>query len=150
MSQKVLTLCLVVKDGQVLLGMKKRGFGKGRWNGFGGKVESGETIEEAAKREVFEEVSLQVQNMEKAGELTFTFADREGQLLVHVFRVDSYEGEPIETEEMRPEWFKLDEMPFANMWSDDEHWFPYFLKGTKFNGAFHFDKPATTEHPAHI
>ena len=35
---------------QILLGMKKRGFGSGKWNGFGGKVEPNETIEEAAKR----------------------------------------------------------------------------------------------------
>ncbi|CAN0505072.1 unnamed protein product, partial [Ectocarpus sp. 12 AP-2014] len=33
---------------EILLGMKKRGFGEGKWNGFGGKVESGESVEEAA------------------------------------------------------------------------------------------------------
>ncbi len=41
----ILTLCLIVDDGRILLGMKKRGFGAGRWNGFGGKVEEGESIE---------------------------------------------------------------------------------------------------------
>lgn len=41
-TNKLLTL--------VLLGMKKRGFGAGKWNGFGGKVQPGETIEEAARR----------------------------------------------------------------------------------------------------
>jgi 8-oxo-dGTP diphosphatase/2-hydroxy-dATP diphosphatase len=30
--------------------MKKRGFGVGRWNGFGGKVEKQETILDEAKR----------------------------------------------------------------------------------------------------
>ena len=48
--KKLLTLVLVTRPNQVLLGMKKRGFGMGRWNGFGGKVEKGETILEAAKR----------------------------------------------------------------------------------------------------
>ena len=47
---KVLTLLFALRPGHVLLGMKKRGFGKGRWNGFGGKVEKDETIEEAAIR----------------------------------------------------------------------------------------------------
>ncbi|MDP4007437.1 MAG: hypothetical protein Q8P55_02500 [bacterium] len=42
--RKLFTLCIVQQEGQVLLGMKKRGFGKGRWNGFGGKVK-GEPIE---------------------------------------------------------------------------------------------------------
>ena len=47
---KLLTLLFVMRPNQVLLGMKKRGFGVGRWNGFGGKVQVGETIEDAAKR----------------------------------------------------------------------------------------------------
>jgi len=47
---KLLTLLFVVEPDRVLLGQKKPGFGGGRWNGFGGKVDQGETIEEAAKR----------------------------------------------------------------------------------------------------
>ena len=46
--RKVLTLCLAIQDGRLLLGMKKRGFGARWWNGFGGKIEEGETIEETA------------------------------------------------------------------------------------------------------
>ena len=49
-----MTLCLVVKENTILLGMKKRGFGVGRWNGFGGKLHEGESIEDAAKRETLE------------------------------------------------------------------------------------------------
>lgn len=50
LTSKLLTLVMVVQPGKVLLGMKKRGFGAGRWNGFGGKVQSGESIEDAARR----------------------------------------------------------------------------------------------------
>lgn len=50
LTNKLLTLVLVVQPGRVLLGMKKRGFGAGKWNGFGGKVQPGETIEQAARR----------------------------------------------------------------------------------------------------
>lgn len=50
LSPKLLTLVLVVRPGRVLLGMKKRGFGAGKWNGFGGKVQPGETIEDGARR----------------------------------------------------------------------------------------------------
>jgi hypothetical protein len=35
---------------EILLGMKKRGFGAGKWNGFGGKLEENESNEDAAKR----------------------------------------------------------------------------------------------------
>ncbi|MDR0650832.1 MAG: NUDIX domain-containing protein [Candidatus Peribacteria bacterium] len=43
-------------QGQLLLAMKKRGFGVGKWSGPGGKVEEGESISQAAVREVEEEV----------------------------------------------------------------------------------------------
>jgi 8-oxo-dGTP diphosphatase/2-hydroxy-dATP diphosphatase len=49
-QNKLLTLAFLLERNRVLLGFKKRGFGMGKWNGFGGKVESGETIECAAKR----------------------------------------------------------------------------------------------------
>lgn len=47
---KVLTLVFVLEGGKILLGLKKRGFGSGWWNGFGGKVNQGETIEDGARR----------------------------------------------------------------------------------------------------
>lgn len=49
-TSRLFTLVLVVQPPRVLLGMKKRGFGAGLWNGFGGKVQPGESIEEAARR----------------------------------------------------------------------------------------------------
>ncbi|CEI89301.1 hypothetical protein RMCBS344292_03666 [Rhizopus microsporus] len=56
-SKKLLTLILTLnkKEQKVLLGMKKRGFGANKFNGFGGKVELGETIEEGARRELFKQ-----------------------------------------------------------------------------------------------
>lgn len=82
--------------------MKKRGFGQGRWNGFGGKLEENETIEEAAKREVLEEAGLVVKELEKRGILTFEFSDDQETLEVHIYKIHNYEGEIIESEEMRP------------------------------------------------
>lgn len=149
-KRKVLTLCMVTTEDEVLLGMKKRGFGEGRWNGFGGKVEAGETIEEAALREVSEEVSLVPTEMDRVGVLEFAFESDPVVLEVHVFAVTAYEGEPVETEEMRPEWFVWNEVPFSQMWKDDEYWFPYLRAGKKFKGRFLFDKPATPEHPGVI
>jgi len=53
-----LTLLFLIKDDQILLAMKKRGFGAGRFNGVGGKVEPGETIEQALIRESQEEINV--------------------------------------------------------------------------------------------
>ena len=49
---KILNLVIPHIDGRLLLGRKLRGFGEGYVNGFGGKVEVGETIEASARREV--------------------------------------------------------------------------------------------------
>lgn len=137
-AKKILTLCLARKNGEVLLGMKKRGFGAGRWNGFGGKVEAGETIEAGARRELLEESGLVAHAVEQVGLITFTFAEDPVAMEVHVFRVDSWEGEPAETEEMRPCWFAEEAVPFAEMWPDDKYWFPLFFAGKKFKGEFAF------------
>jgi len=135
---KPLTLCVVHTDTHVLLGMKKRGFGVGLWNGFGGKVGLGETIEAAAKRELFEECGLEAAALEKRGILRFRFATSSETLEVHVFGVVDYAGEPSETEEMKPCWFKLTDIPFDKMWPDDRHWLPLFLEGKSIDGRFYF------------
>lgn len=137
--RKILTLCLAVRDGRVLLGMKKRGFGAGRWNGFGGKVEESETIEEAARREMREECGVTIETMEEVGVHEFEFDAKRGEILeVHVFRVDTFAGEPVEMEEMRPKWFAFADIPYDTMWPDDIHWLPLFLEGKRFRAAFLF------------
>ncbi len=142
--RKLLTLCLVVKDGHILLGMKKRGFGAGRWNGFGGKVKEGESIEEGAKREMQEECAVVIEEMEKVGIHEFRFEKNPKEILeVHVFRVDAFSGEPRETEEMRPQWFAFDDIPYDDMWADDRYWIPIFLGGKKFRTKFLFGENDT-------
>ena len=148
--KKILTLVIVCRGDSVLLGMKKRGFGEGLWNGFGGKVEIGETIEEAARRELEEEAGLIAGQLSPVGILQFTFACEPKELEVHVFKADAYIGEPTETEEMRAAWFLHNEIPFADMWADDVHWVPLLLSGRLFKGHFHFDAPSSLEHRAKI
>jgi len=137
--KKLLTLCLIHRHPKILLGMKKRGFGEGRWNGFGGKVQAGETIEEAAKRETFEEAGIVIDKIEKTGIIDFEFLGKPEILEVHIFRGNEFAGEPKESEEMRPNWFEINEIPFNDMWPDDRHWFPLFLNNKKFKGKFLFD-----------
>lgn len=136
---KILTLCLVHKNGRLLLGLKKRGFGAGRWNGFGGKVEAGETIEEAAARELFEESSLRAESMEEVGKLDFRFNDDSDDLEMHIFKCSDFFGEPEESEEMKPQWFDEKEVPLHKMWADDEHWLPLLISNKRFEGWFLFD-----------
>ncbi|EFX75101.1 hypothetical protein DAPPUDRAFT_306869 [Daphnia pulex] len=140
MNRKVLTLVLIRKLNEVLLGYKKRGFGVNKWNGFGGKVEAKEGIYEAAARELREECGLVVLpvNLEKIGLINFEFVGDPLILEVHVFTSTKYEGHPFETEEMLPKWFHVTDIPFDDMWVDDKLWFPLFLSGKKFKGYFLF------------
>ena len=138
--KKIQTLCFLRNNGKILLGMKKRGFGVGRWNGFGGKLQVDETIEEAAKRETQEESGIEIQVLEKFGIVNFTFQGKEDMLEVHFFEIKKYSGEAQETEEMKPQWFVYSEIPLELMWPDDKFWMPLFLEGKKFQGEFHFDE----------
>ena len=137
---KITTLCLVYKHPNMLLGMKKRGFGESRWNGYGGKVEAGETLEESMIREMQEECGITPKKFEKRAVMYFEFKnDPEEIIEVDLFAIEEYEGEPIETEEMKPGWFDVDNLPWKEMWPDDFHWYPLFLSGKKFEGNFLFD-----------
>lgn len=139
--KKIQTLLIIYKHPHILLGMKKRGFGSGKWNGFGGHVEEGEEIIDAAKRELFEEAGITPVNLRRAGVSEFVFPD--GKILeVHFFRADDFYGEPIESEEMAPKWFHINEIPYSEMWPDDKYWMPLFFQGKKFRGKFFFDENA--------
>lgn len=137
--KKVLTLTIVHRGNQVLLGLKKRGFGAGRWNGFGGKVEKGEEIKVAARRELREEAGITAKSLHHLGTIEFRWRGKDDVLEVHVFKAHAFRGIPEESDEMRPEWFELDKIPFKEMWSDDRYWFPLFLKGRPFEASFEFD-----------
>jgi 8-oxo-dGTP diphosphatase/2-hydroxy-dATP diphosphatase len=138
-SKKIMTLCIIHQHSKVLLGMKKRGFGEGRYNGFGGKVEDGETIEESVKRELLEEVGIICPKVDPIGVLDFSWKNKDEVLEVHIFKAEEFKGEPTESEEMKPKWFHINEIPFDIMWSDDPYWFPLFLENKRFRGSFVFD-----------
>jgi 8-oxo-dGTP diphosphatase / 2-hydroxy-dATP diphosphatase len=145
--KKILTLALAIRGNKLLLGMKKRGFGAGRWNGFGGKLEGNETITNGAKREIFEECNIKADKIEKRGIITFVFENDPKKLEVHIYIIKKFSGEPIETEEMKPLWFDKTKLPFEQMWPDDFLWMPYFLTRKKFKGIVYFkDQNTITKH----
>ncbi len=141
------TLCFLIRGKQVLLGFKKVGFGAGKYTGFGGKVETGETISTATIRELEEETSIKVleENLQPGGRLTFLFPAKPAWSQdVHVFLATTWEGDPAESIEMRPAWFAVDEIPFERMWQDAAHWLPRILAGERVDARFTFDQDNET------
>jgi 8-oxo-dGTP diphosphatase len=129
------TLCLPIchrPARAVLLGYKKRGFGQGKYMGFGGKVATGESGLGAALRELHEEAGLVATpaGLTALGAVTFCFPARPAwSQQVQIFLVWRWSGAPQESDEMAPAWFAPDHLPYNQMWRDAPYWLPQALNG---------------------
>jgi 8-oxo-dGTP diphosphatase len=132
------TLVFVIRDGKILLIDKKTGFGKGKVNGPGGKIEQGESPEACAVRECQEELGITVSGLRYCGQHRFQFVDGYS-LLVWVYSSEAFAGVPTETVEAKPLWFPLASIPYERMWEDDQLWLPMLLRGEQFQGRWLFD-----------
>ncbi len=145
--RKITTIVFLLKDDQVLLAMKKRSFGAGKWNGAGGKADTGETPLQAAVRECQEEIGVTPTHLKLVGILDFyDKADPEFNHYTHIYTTRSWQGKPIESEEMRPKWFATTHIPYDEMWAADHLWMPYVLNGDTFSGAITFNGDTIVSH----
>jgi hypothetical protein len=138
-------LLFVIRGGEALLIRKKRGLGAGKINAPGGRIEPGESPEEAALRETREEVGVVAEPPRRRGHLRFQFTDGY-RLACHVLSADGCAGEAVETDEAIPRWTPLDALPYDEMWADDRLWIPLMLAGRPFRGRFVFDGDRMLDH----
>ena len=119
---------------QILLSMRKRNPGMGKWSWTGGKIEPWETTSQGAVRELFEEIWAKIEesSLQLKGILHFVWEGAEAKnQICSVFFVP-YGGEVYETEEVLPKWFDISEIPYDEMWEDDIVWLPKLLEGVEY------------------
>lgn len=135
------SLLFLINDDNILLALKKRGFGQGHLNGVGGKQDAGETIEQTAIRECQEEIEVTPTTIKHVATLDFYFPPDKSDwdMRAFVYFCDEWHGQPTETEEMKPVWYKKSDIPYDKMWGDDKYWLPIVLGGKFVKAKFTFD-----------
>ncbi|MEO0195323.1 MAG: 8-oxo-dGTP diphosphatase [candidate division WOR-3 bacterium] len=135
---KKYVLGYLLRGEEILLIYKKRGLGEGLYNGFGGKIEVGENSLRALIRESKEEIGVIPIEFERVARLYF-FDDVGVEMAGDVFFITKWEGEIVESDEAKPQWFKISQIPYDKMWEDDKIWLPLVLQGKRITGKFYFD-----------
>lgn len=123
---------------QVLLARKspKAKVAEGKWNGYGGGVEKGETTRHACVRETDEEsdhgLILREWNLERRGSIIFHNPLGKGDRRVHFYICRRFSGKAKSTDEMRkPTWFDVEKVDTLDMMTADRLFVLRILKGQK-------------------
>lgn len=135
------TLLFIIKDGKILLAEKKRGHGEGKLNGVGGKIEKGETVVQAMIRETQEEIGVTPLEFTEVANIDclLSYKGEDSIETMYVFIAKDYKGEVSESEEMRPMWFNLEDIPYSKMWAGDVLWLKHVLAGKKVKANLTFN-----------
>lgn len=136
------TLLFLEKENKILLAMKKRGFGEGRWNGIGGKITPRESTEDAMLREAEEEIGVIPEEYRQVADIKFDqyFKGERSLMNVAVFMASRWRNQPTESDEMKPQWYDTNSLPYDQMWQDDSYWLPIVLEGKKIKASFVMDE----------
>lgn len=144
-------VCYILRDGphgsQVLLGRKKKGLGLGKIVGPGGKLEAGETPEQAVVREVAEESGLVVAEaaLTALGRIRYEFPHRPAWSQESwVFSTQEFGGRVVESDELLLRWHPVEALPLEEMWDDARWWLPAALRGESVGGTFVFGRDLDT------
>ena len=146
---KLATLCYVVDDDKTLMlfrNKKENDYHEGKWNGLGGKLEAGETPEECAIREVYEESGLVVSDPEMKGLITFPMFDGVDDWYVWTFVFRKFEGQQIDSPEGTLEWIKNDKLVDLNLWEGDKIFIPWLFDDKCFSAKFVYENGKYVSH----
>jgi 8-oxo-dGTP diphosphatase len=146
---KLATLCYVRRNEQTLMihrVKKANDMHQGKWNGLGGKLNPGETPEECAVREIFEESGLRVWNPQLKGFLTFPAFAHDEDWYAFVFVFEDFEGELIESPEGDLQWVNNSDLLSINLWEGDLIFLPWLDRPGFFSGKFVYRQERLVSH----
>lgn len=155
MAPRRIALCFLFRDTptgrEVLLGLKRSGFGTGRIVALGGGIEPGETPVEAAAREVGEEsgVVVNIADLTELGPVRWRFPVRPlWDMDAVVFITDRFSGEPCRSDEIDPRWYPVAGLPWEGMWEDAQRWLGHVLRGQQLDVTVTLNPDNETVHTA--
>lgn len=144
-----------VQGDKVLLGLRKHtdGLGQNLIAGIGGKVGDltgleHETPKQAFEREVREEIgNVELVRYHVAGEVDYLIPHKpKWSQKVTIFLVDEWEGEPQETDAIKPVWFRQNQLPESQMWPDNLITIPLVLARKATRGTFLYNEEGVEEY----
>ena len=97
----------LIKDGEIVV-IKYKGRHDGYFDIPGGKIEDGETKEEASIREFKEETGITITKQHYIGHITVEYPDTIYEFEVLI--VDEYSGEPLEFDFNNSLWIDINEL----------------------------------------
>ncbi|MBQ6824272.1 MAG: 8-oxo-dGTP diphosphatase [Clostridia bacterium] len=135
---KETTLCYLEQDGRLLMLhriKKEKDVNKDKWIGVGGHLESGETPEQCARREIWEETGLTAEGLEYRGMVDFHCIGWPDERM-HLFWCDHFHGTLKECNEGTLEWVPREKVDALPQWEGDRIFMKLLWERAPF---FHLD-----------
>jgi len=119
--------CIAFENGKILIAHRNPSGQMGnRWEFPGGKIDSGESDQEAVVREMQEEFGIQVSVLDKITSGTFKHCDKEFMLEVYFIKVphDGIKNKYKLTEHTEYKWVDINDIPEDNFVESDLSVYP--------------------------
>ena len=151
---KMTSLCYLEKDGKYLMlhrTVKENDENRDKWIGIGGKLESGESPHDCARREILEETGFCADTLNYRGLVTFV-SNEYGTEYMHLFTCNDFSGKMIsECDEGELAWVDIDKIHTLPIWEGDKIFFELLKNESRFFSLkLVYDKDSLVSHTVYF